>query len=317
MSSPSVTGNNGGMTSENPSRPNAPLRGGAIDLSSLQPAAEAPAGGSYVVEITEADFDTLASKSMQYPVILEITMASAPETRAVDDALVRLANAAGGRWLLARVDVQASPRIAQALGVQAVPAVMALIAGQVAPLFQGTRDEADIRALLDEVIKVALQNGVTGRAQPGQGSPAQDEDGEPVADPRFAAADAALQRGDFAGAAAEFDKLIKSNPRDVEAIAGKAQSELLARSLGADVETVLAAATDAPDDVDAQLAAADVEIIAGDPAAGFDRLIGLIRRLPSDAREPVRARVVELFTTMDPADPAVLKARRELSAALF
>lgn len=305
------------MTQANQSRPAAELRGGAIDLSNLQAGAtDTPTGGSYVVDITEADFDSLAARSMQYPVILEVTMAAAPETRAADDILVRLANAAGGRWLLARVDAQTSPRIAQALGVQAVPAVIALIGGQVAPLFQGTRDEADIRALIDEVLKVALQNGVAGRAQPGQAG-AAGEGGEGEPDPRFAAADEALQRGDYAAAAAEFGKLIKSNPRDAEAIAGKAQSELLARSLGADVAAVLKAAEAAADDVDAQLAAADVEVIAGDAAAGFDRLIALVRRLRSDEREPVRARLVDLFTTMDPADPAVLKARRELSAALF
>ena len=135
-------------------------------------------------------------------------------------------------------------------------------------------------------------------------------------DPRFTAADEALQTGDFKQAVAEFDKLLKANPRDTEAQAGRAQASLLLRTSNLD-EQVIAAAEAHPDDLDAQLAAADLELITGDAQAAFDRLIDLIRRTSGPERDQVRVRLLELFDTMDGADPVVKKARRALSMALF
>lgn len=310
------------MTAANFTRP------GAIDLSSLAnsaatPAAASatplPAGSGYVVDVTEATFDALADLSMQHPVVLEMTMAAAPETQSVDRTLVELANASQGRWLLARVDVSTQPRIAQAMGVQAVPTVIALIGGQVAPLFQGTRDRADIVALLDEVVKLAIANGITGRARPVSGTepqPAGNGAAE-AGDPRFAAADDALAAGDFVRALAEFEKLIKANPRDTEAAAGKAQVGLLLRTEGLDEATALATAAAAPDDLAAQLTAADVEVMTGRAGEGFARLIHVIRNATGADRDTVRVRLVELLSTLEPTDPLVLKARRDLSSALY
>ncbi|MCL2491067.1 MAG: thioredoxin domain-containing protein, partial [Propionibacteriaceae bacterium] len=135
-----------------------------FDLSKLAPAASPTV--SYVRDVDEAAFEAVASQSLQYPVVLELTLNNQPGTKDVDDALIELTNQGEGRWLLGRVDVATNPRIAQALGVQAVPTVLAIIGGQVAPLFQGTRDKADIKAMLDAVTRTAIANGVTGRAQP-------------------------------------------------------------------------------------------------------------------------------------------------------
>lgn len=299
-----------------------------LDLSKLAPAPAADPGVSYVRDVDEAGFEAVAAQSMQYPVVLELTLAGAPGVKAVDDALISLTNQAGGRWLLARVDVGANPRIAQALGIQAVPTVLALIAGQVAPLFQGTRDPAEIKAILDQVVQVAVGNGLTGHAQPVPGgvtvsstAPAGGEaaqaPAQPAIDPRFAAADAALSRGDLAGASAEFDKLLAANPRDAEAAAGKAQIGLLLRVQDLDPAAALAAAGAAPDDVAAQLTAADAEMAQGNPEAAFARLIEVIRRTSGQPREEARTRLVELFATMPPNDPTVARARRDLTTALF
>lgn len=295
-------------------------RPGAIDLSGLSAAAPAaqPAGtpgGSYVVEVSEATFEAVAQQSMSYPVILAFTSSrDAGSAPALAD-LAELVNAGQGRMLLGVVDVDTQPRIAQALGVQAVPTVVALIGGQLAPLYQGTRDRAEVKAVLDQVAQVAVANGVTGRAAP-QSHPGQDEAGEPVSDPRFAAADAALEAGDFAQAVAEFDKLLRANPRDAEAQAGRAQAALLARTTELD-DAVVERADQAPDDIEAQFAAADLELIAGNPEAAFDRLVALVGRTAGPEREQVRVRLLELFDTMDATDPVVKRARRALSMVLF
>lgn len=296
-------------------------RPGAIDLSSLTASAAtqppASAGGSYVLEVTEAVFEQVAQQSMQYPVILVFVSGGDRSSQQVATDLAELVNGLGGRMVLGVVDVAAQARIAQALGVQAVPTAVALIGGQLAPLFQGTRDKADIKALLDQVAQIAVANGLTGRAQPQAAAPAPEQaNGEPAVDQRFAAADEALQAGDFAKAVQEFDKLLKANPRDSEAQAGRAQASLLLRTAEVD-PAAIAKADAAPDDIDLQLAAADLELVTGHAEQAFTRLVNLVRRTSGDEREQVRVRLVELFETADPADPAVTKARRALSMALF
>jgi len=288
-----------------------------FDLSKLAPAA--PSGANYVRDVDEAAFEAVAGQSMQYPVVLELTLTNQPGTEAVDDALVELTNQAEGRWLLGRVDVAANPRIAQALGVQAVPTVLAIIGGQVAPLFQGTRDKADIKAMLDAVTRTAIANGVTGRAQPVpvSSAPGDDATATPSIDPRFAAADAALEKGDLATAVDEFDKLLKANPRDIEAAAGKAQVGLLMRVGKLDPAATLVKAGANIDDLDAQFDAADVEMAQGQPEAAFSRLLDAVRRTSGDDREKVRLRLLELFSLLAPGDPVAAKARRDLTAALF
>lgn len=306
----------GAMTSaQNFSRP------GAVDLSALtaaQPTENAaPGGANYTVEVTEASFEAIAQQSMRYPVVLLLISGRDTGSSSVQRDLNQIINAAQGRLLLGLVDVDTQPRIAQALGVAAVPTAIALLGGQMAPLFQGTRDRADIQAVVDQIIQVAAANGLTGRAAPQPGAAAGESAGEDAPlDPRFAAADEALQAGDFTQAIAEFDKLLKANPRDSEAQAGRAQASLLLRTSNLDGQAIAKAAAH-PDNLDAQFAAADLELITGDAAAAFDRLVEVIRRTSGAEREQARVRLLELFDTMDSADPTVKKARRALSMALF
>ncbi len=290
-------------------------RQGAVDLSSLS-APSPQTGATYVLQAGEAEFNQLVSASRQHPVIVEFHSPRDTAGAAVSEALATLVNGAEGRYLLARVDVDAEPRLAQSLGVQAVPMVVALIGGQLAPLFQGTRSAQEISAVLDQVAQLAVANGMTGRAKPVGRSEAP-RDGAPVADPRFTAADAALEAGDFARAVDEFDKVLAATPNDTEAMAGRAQAALLARSLAFDPAAIVRNAAALPGDVSAQLDAADLEVIQGASAEAFDRLLGLAGELPAEDREPIRLRLLELFEVVGRTDPLVLKARRRLSTVLF
>lgn len=308
------------MTSENFSRP------GAVDLSALAssaatsnagPSSTGAAAGSYVQQVGEADFDAVVRKSALHPVVMELY---SPRANAQDlsDALIELTNAAGGRWLLARVNVDAEQRIAQAMGVQAVPTVVVVIGGQLAPLFQGTKTREEVAAYLDQVSQVAVANGLTGRAEPvGGTAPAGDEPAAPAVDPKYAAADAALEAGDYAGAVAEFEKLLASSPSDAEAAQGLAQAKLLQRSTAFDPQRIVELAASEPTNWANQLDAADMELINGDATAAFDRLLDVVRETRDDEREAARVRLLELFQVVGNADPAVAKARRKLSTALF
>jgi putative thioredoxin len=301
-------------------------RPGAVDLSQLtqraQQSASGPslgprtAGASYVVEVTEQTFEADAiRKSVKHPVVVELYSPRVATGQQLSDALIEIANASDGKFLLARLNVDTAPGIVQALGLQAVPTVIALINGQLAPLFQGVLPKDQVQAAIDQLLKAAVANGMVGRAEPAGSEPAASEP-EPEADPRFAAADAALERGDFATAREEFDKLLQANPNDVEAQVGKAQAGLFARAAVLDPQSTLAAA-DGSDDLDSQLAAADIEMITGEVEAAFARLIGMIKRLSGEERDQVRVRLLELFETLGNTDERVLKARRDLMTALF
>lgn len=301
------------MTSSSFSRP------GAVDLSSLasRPPQGQPATGgrSWVVDVTVQTFNDLVGRSQQHPVVLEIHSPRAQGAAELSRDLAELAQAAGGKFLLGRVDVDVETQIAQALGVQQVPMVLGVLMGQPVPLFQGVLPKQQIQAYLDQLLQAAVANGVVGTAEPVAGAAPEAE--EDQTDPRFAAADAALERGDFAAAEAEFDALLAADPKDAEAAAGKAQAGLLARTAGVDPQAVLAAADAAPDDLDAVTAAADVEVVTGVPELAFQRLITFVRDHPGEEREAARKRLLALFETLGSSDPRVLKARRALTTALF
>ena len=302
-------------------------RPGAVDLTALKqkaqqqatsPAGPAAAGGSYVVQVTEETFEAeTIRRSVKHPVVVELYSPRVPSGQQLSDVLIEIANSSGGKFLLARLNVDGAPGIVQALGLQAVPTVIALINGQVAPLFQGVLAREQVQAAIDQLLKAAVANGIVGRAEP-TGTPASADSpaAEPEPDPRFAAADEALAKGDFASAEAEFDKLLAANPGDAEAQVGKAQAALFARASRYDPQIVLAAAR-ADDGVGVQLDAADAEMVSGQVEAAFERLLGLIRTKTGDERNQVRVRLLELFETVGNADPRVLKARRDLMTALF
>lgn len=299
-------------------------RPGAVDLSTVaerarqsgQSGVGGPASASYVVELTEQTFEAEAiRKSLKHPVVVELYSPRVATGGQLSDALRGIANAAGGKFLLGRLNVDTAPSIVQALGLQAVPTVIALLNGQLAPLFQGVLPREQVQTYVDELLKAAVASGLVGRAEPVGGTGDSQPESEP--DPRFAAADAALERGDFATAAAEFDKLLQANPADAEAKAGKAQAGLLARTASLSADETLAKADAAGASLDDQLAAADVEIVIGSVEDAFARLIGLVRATRGDDRERARTRLLELFETLGNSDPRVLKARRDLMSALF
>jgi putative thioredoxin len=302
-------------------------RPGAVDLSQVaqrakasgvgSPVAPSSAGGSYVVEVTEQTFEAeTIRKSLQHPVVVELYSPRVATGQQLSDALIEIANASEGKFLLARLNVDSAPAIVQALGLQAVPTVIALLSGQLAPLFQGVLPKDQVQAAIDQLLKAAVANGMVGRAQPVGSESSAAAEAEPEADPRYAAADDALERGDFAAAREEFDKLLQANPNDAGAQAGKAQAGLFARAAALDAQSTIAAAHGS-DDLNSQLAAADVEMITGQVEAAFTRLIGLIKRSSGEQRNQVRVRLLELFDTLGNTDERVLKARSDLMTALF
>ena len=313
-------------------------RPGAIDLSSLKRPAPQPAGrpaaggpprgaaggpaggapGSYAVEVDEQNFQSLLESSMSAPVVLVVYSPSRmPASAQLADDFTTLAGELEGRIAVGRVDVDAQPGIAQAMQIQALPLVAVVLQGRLQPLFQDAPPMSELRPLMGELLQQLAQQGMTGRHQPFASGPAPSEAEEPQADPRYAAADDALVSGDLDTAIAEYKKLVDANPADTEAALGLARAQLMKRTSGVDLTTARQAAADAPDDVDAQLMVADLDLLGGHVEDAFVRLIELVRRTSGDERDRARLHLIEMFAVVGNDDPRVLKGRQSLANALF
>lgn len=308
------------MAQNAPQRPPLDARG-AVDLSSLArptPAPGSPGGlptpGAYVVDVDEASFPELVRESTQYPVVVVLWATWSPASQEVVADLGALADEDAGRWLLARVDIDANPQIAQAFGAQSAPMVAAVLAGQPVPLFQGPAPREQIRPVIDQVLEAAQANGLTGTVAARE---VPQEAPEPELPPLHQEAYDAIERDDLDAASAAYEQALRENPRDHDARAGLAQVGLLARTRDADLGAVRAAAASDPRDVDAQLAVADLDVLGGKVVDAFDRLVDLLRVTAGDDRERVRVRLVELFEVVGGEDPRVVAARRAMASALY
>jgi len=307
---------------------------GAVDLSTLaRPAAPAagpgglggpgaPAGApsvavpALVLDVTEADFqERVIDVSMSVPVVIDFWAEWCGPCKQLSPVLERLAEAGGGRWVLAKIDVDANQRLGQAFQVQSIPSVFAVIKGQPVPLFQGAYPEAEVTRYLDELLKVAEANGVNGRVTVGDVAPVVEE--EPVADPRYDEAYDAIERGDFDAAAAAYRALLADSPADADAQAGLSQVELLRRTQDLDPAAVRTKAAENPDDVAVATQASDLDLLGGQVEDALGRLIDLVRRTSGDDRNAAREHLVSLFELVGTDDPRVAKARTALANALF
>ena len=281
------------------------------------PAGTADAGHAPLrVNVTEGNFQELVELSAQVPVVFALWAAYSPESAGMLDTLERVVNSYGGRLVLGAADIDAFPQLAQAFQVQAVPTAVAVVKGQPVPLFQGGADEAQVRALLDELLKVAAANGVTGSL--GGGAPA---DAEPAPlPPLHQAAFDAIEEGDYQAAAAAYRQALLEMPADAEAKAGLAQVELMARLQPLstqETEALRTRAAEEPDNLEAQLAVADLDVAGGHVEDGLNRVVTFIGRNFGPERETARVRLLELFDVVGTSDGRVAKARQNLARVLF
>ncbi len=297
---------------------------GAVDLAAVKARSEAaaraasappPSSGKYVVEATEANFQAeVLDRSFQVPVLLDLWADWCEPCKQLSPLLERLAQESAGSWVLATVDVEANQRIAQMLQVQSIPTVFAVIGGQLVPGFQGALPEAQVREFLAALLHAASQAGLSGPGAAPAGEP--DAPAAPPEDERFTAAEDALEAGDFDLAAERYQAILNAEPANLDAQLALRQVGLL-RRLSALPRDALQVAAAEPDNVEAQLAAADAELANNQVEAAFSRLVGLVRRLRGEDRTPVRDRLVEYFELLGPDDPRVPPARRDLANALF
>ncbi|WAZ24182.1 tetratricopeptide repeat protein [Streptomyces cinnabarinus] len=316
---------------------------GVVDLAAVKAAQEAKAkaeqaraetarqggGGAVspadlVIDVDEAGFERdVLQRSTEVPVVIDFWAEWCQPCKQLSPVLERLAVEYDGRFLLAKIDVDANQMLMQQFGVQGIPAVFAVVAGQALPLFQGAAGEAQIRETLDQLVTVAEQRfGLTGLtvdpdAEPGTGAqPAPVVPAGPH-DALLEAAVQALDAGDLGGAIRAYQNVLTDDPGNSEAKLGLAQAELLQRVQDADPQAVRKEAAEKPQDARAQIAAADLDLVGGHVEDAFGRLIDAVQRTAGDEREAVRLRLLELFEVVGAEDPRVAAARRALARALF
>src|SRR5687768_8910140 len=297
---------------------------GAVDLAAVKarseaaaraqaapaPSATAPAGppGAAVVDVTEATFQAeVLDRSFQVPVVLDLWAEWCGPCKQLSPVLERLAAEGAGSWVLAKVDVDANPALAQGLRVQGIPAVKAVWQGQLVAEFSGAIPEEQARQFIAE-----LMRATTGGAVPADAPDA----GAEADDPRLDAAEAALERGDLPAAEAAYQAILAEEPDHPEAGLALRQVQLFRRAEEAGPDA-LNAADRAPDDVEAQTRAADFLLGTGNIEAAFDRLLDVVRRTAGEDRDRARTHLVELFGIVGDQDPRVGVARRQLTTALF
>jgi putative thioredoxin len=307
---------------------------GAVDLGARQAAAQrrqqaaraaeaagagdgAPAAGpasEFVIDVTEETFnDDVALRSRTTPVIVDLWAEWCGPCKQLSPVLEKLADEAGGAWVLARIDVDANPRLAQAFQAQSIPMVVAIIGGQMVDGFAGAMPEAQVKQWLAQVLAVAEQLGV------GQPSADGAEPGEAVDDlpPALSAARDAMESGDLDGAARALEKALADAPADPLAKSWLSQVNLMRRVSSYDPMTVSRDAAAHPEDVAAQLRAADFEMAGGDAEKAFDRILGLVKRTSGADRNTARLHLLDLFEVLSPDDERLKKARTQLTLLLF
>lgn len=316
---------------------------GVVDLAAVKAASEAKAkaeqaraqrqeagaagaavpASPLVIEVTEETFESdVLQRSTEVPVVISFWADQAEQSKQLNTVLERLAGEYRGRFVLATADVYANQLLFQQFQVQGVPAVFAVIAGQAMPLFQGLAPEDQITEVLDQLVAVAEQRfGIVGEeVDPGAApEPAEAAPPRPATPQELAlgAAHDALDAGDLSGAVQAYRDVLADEPANTEAKLGLAQAELLLRVQGVDAGAARQAAADAPGDVQAQLTAADLDLVGGHVEDAFGRLVDTVRRTAGDDRDAVRLRLLELFEVVGPDDPRVVSARTALARVLF
>ena len=299
---------------------------GAVDLGARRAAAQSQqqertsTDSSYVIDVTDATFNAeVVDRSRTVPVLVDFWAEWCGPCKQLGPILEKLANEAAGKWVLAKVDIDANPQLAaymQQMGVRGIPFVAVVVAGQLLPFLNGAAPEPQVRQAIDQLFDALRKEGILPEGP--EDAAGQDAvPGQPAGDPVYGEAEEALQKGDLDGAKAAFQRILDKNPQDSNAKRGLALVELSLRVRDFDAQRAMSEAAERPDDVTAQLRAADVEMVSGRIEAAFDRLLNAVRRTAGDDRDAARKHLLQLFEILPPDDPRLSKARRGLQAALF
>ncbi|WP_296630003.1 tetratricopeptide repeat protein [Rhodoluna sp.] len=298
---------------------------GAYDLSSLrkpeapaQPTqAAAPQQNMAEVAVpdlvtvgTEANIKAFLNLSKSVAVVVEFFATWSEPSKVLGEKIEAAVRAKQGQLLLVRVDADSAPTLVQAFQVKSVPSVLTLVKGQSVPLFEGDQSAESVSAVLDRLLEVGKENGITGKVVVSEGAKAP----EPELPPLHKAAFDAIDAGDYPAAVEFYKRALAEKPSDQLAVAGLAQANLLVRTSQFDVDAAVASE---PSQLQEILNKADACVALGHAQQGFDVILKRFAIADQTEREILRKHLLELFQVWPQDSSEVIAARRALTALLF
>jgi putative thioredoxin len=297
----------------------------------LQPAGTAAADASIKDTTTQTFVKDVIEESKHQPVLVDFWAPWCGPCKQLSPVLEKVVKAAKGKVKLVKMDIEAHPSIAGQLGIQSIPAVIAFVNGQPADGFMGALPESQVVALLERLTR--------------------DKIGGEVKD-LLAAADAALAKGDAAGAAEIYAQVLAEDATNAAALGGLVRCYVQTGALDQARQTLAMIPNDKQNDAAVAAARAALELadqakavgpvadleqkVAADPLdhqARFDlalalnskgrrhdaleQLISIVKRDRKWNDDGARKQLVQFFDAWGPTDEATIEGRKRLSSILF
>jgi putative thioredoxin len=259
-----------------------------------------------VIQVDANSIRDYLAISDSLPVLVLFVQENDPASQSLLSTVKLLTEKTAGKILTLVVDAVKSPELAQAFDLKQIPTLLGMLKGQPAPLFVGDQPAEQVQQIIQRVLEVGKENGLTGTVKVAEP--------EPELSITHQQAFAAIEENNYPLARSLYEKALVENPNDQLAEAGLAQIKLLIRLEGKDLPSLVSSLGQ---DTDTVLERVDALVATGAAWAGFEQLLVLFESTAKDQREPIRLRFVELFLVVGNEDPAVIKARKNLSLILF
>ena len=263
------------------------------------------------IELNEANLKPVIELSSIVPVVVCFYTQDNAESMTLNSKLEKLVLSAEGKFLLAKVDIQANAKLAEAFGVQIPATVAVILEGEPKPLFQGDQLEASLADFIGKLVEVASSQGLNGTLE---------VDGEVKAEvePQLSASEQAaldaMDNGDFSTAVKIYEEELKQNPGNELLSERLAQVKLVERTFNGDLEKEL---TLDPSSVSEAMRKADFHLAVGQSEEAFALLLSWFDKANPEERKALSSLFIELFTVVGRSHPAVVEARKLLAMKMF
>ena len=283
---------------------------------------------THIISATSDTFRTdVVEASMQLPVVADFWAEWCAPCRQLMPILEKLAEEYAGRFRLVKINVDESPEIAGALGVQSIPLVLAFIDGQPATQLPGAHDEAAVRNWLDSFLpSPAVEAYQAAMAAEAEGRLEDAEAGFRAAlelapdDAEFAIALARiLLAQDRNQECSEIVERLESRgflEPDAEAIKDQLALKSQVQDSGGTTQAREALAAD-PDNRELQVRLAEALGVDKNFEEACELLLRVVRNDFGDHRDQAKEAMVAILAMMGPKSQLAADFRRQLATAYY